>query len=193
MSAALIARADALWDAANRLLGAEGLLALIQAVGPAQVVGSAAYNLMTRPDIDISMQIADGQDVAAAFALGERIANRYRVGKMTFSNFYVREDTPFDHGLYWGVILPYAGETWQVDLWAFAPPFYAEQIAFSESLHSRLAAVDRLTVLALKDGLMQRGVYRSEISSIALYEAVIAGVRSLDEFDSWWEAAQCAS
>lgn len=193
MTSDLIVQADRLWRTANQMLNDDGLLAIIEAVGPTVVVGSYAYGLMTRCDIDISLQIEDGHDVATVFALGERIANRYPVAKMTFSNHYIRDDLPFEHGLYWGVILPYDDAKWQVDIWAFAPEQYSDQITYSEFLRTHLAQIDRQTVLALKNALMQRGDYRVAVSSIGLYESVIAGVRTMAEFDAWWEAKQCAS
>ena len=190
----MLQQADALRQEADHLLYTGGLLALIEAVGPTVIQGSYDYGLMTWRDIDITVQLADAHDVPLMFALGQQVALRFSVGKMVFSNMYVREDTPFEYGLYWGVHMPYQGAQWKIDIWGYGAPQYAQQVAAFKKLRVGLQQAGRATVLQIKRDLMQRGDYRQTVFSMDLYAAVIdGGVRSLAAFDAWWEQRSCAS
>lgn len=186
----LLAKADALRQEADFILHTQGLWAMIEAVGPAQIVGSYAYQVMTRPDIDINLQIAHDQDVAAMMALGARVVTSLTVVRLVYVNVQINPATAFEFGLYLGIRLPCPGGLWQVDVWGFGPEQYARHNAQSDALWAGLRGIEREAVLALKDALMQRGDYRKTVSSLALYEALISGVRTPAEFDAWWAARE---
>ena len=64
---------------ANDLLDKEGLLSMLSAFGATQVIGSYALDTMTWPDIDISMNLPDEQNVELFFELGKRIATKFEI------------------------------------------------------------------------------------------------------------------
>jgi hypothetical protein len=185
----LLAQAAALRADADRLLHDEGMLAAVAAVGPAFVIGSYALDLMTWPDVDVSLQLPHDRDVAAFFDVGRAIAARFVAIRMSFSNQFIRPDQPFDHGLYWGIRLLRGGREWKVDLWGYGPAAYRAHLAEFEALRARLAGADRTAILRVKDAVCRRPAYRRDVTSMDVYAAVAEhGVRSVAEFDAWWTA-----
>lgn len=107
------------------LLVGEGLLEMIESIGPAQVVGSYALDLMTSPDIDFSLQLPHELDIPTFFELGRRIACKFQVTRMQFENVFLRPWGSRDHGLYWGVQLIHSERTWKLDIWGHGEEAYA--------------------------------------------------------------------
>ena len=77
---------------------------MIEAAGPARAVGSYAYDLMTRPDIDIDLQLAHEHDDLTMFTLGTRIVQNLTVSRIVYENEFIHDNPLFDHGLYLGVL-----------------------------------------------------------------------------------------
>ena len=182
----LLKQASDLRAEANRLLYDEGLFRLINSVGPACVIGSFALDLMTWPDIDISVQLPHEKDIATFFDLGREIAPRFQATRMSFSNMFIRPDVPFEYGLYWGMRLLYGGRTWKIDLWGYGEEAYQANFEAFEKLRGQLQDADRMAILRIKNEVCQRAEYRSEILSIDVYEAVAQHrVHTIEEFDEW--------
>lgn len=181
----LVEKARALREEAYTLLYQEGLFSLVQSVGPATVRGSVALDLMTWPDIDLSVQLPHETDISTFFELGKEIATNFQVVKMSFSNQFIRPDVPFDYGLYWGIRLLYA-KIWKIDLWGHGEDAYNTDVRAFNELAQQLKEVDRITVLRIKDEVCKRPEYRVEISSMDIYEAVAHyKVQTVKEFDEW--------
>ena len=179
-------QAHCLRTEAHRLLYEEGLFPLVSTAGPAVVVGSYAFDLMTWPDLDIDVHLPHEKDIAAFFDLGGRIATGFQVMKLTFSNQFIRPDVPFDHGLYAGIRLLLGDREWKIDLWGYGEVAFRSHMKAFEELQSRLEAADRLTILRIKDDVCRRPGYRFEVSSVDVYEAVANNhVRTVAEFDEW--------
>src|SRR5579883_209837 len=96
-------------DRAYRLLGEIDLLGLLtEHFGEAVVTGSAGYDMMVWPDIDIHMPVDPARRVEYA-GLGGEIAARLmasglRVHRGQFLDDYV-DPHPLGAGLYWGLEL----------------------------------------------------------------------------------------
>jgi hypothetical protein len=106
---------------------------------------------------------------------------------MSFSNMFFRTDTPFDHGLYWGIRLLFAGQEWKVDLWGYGEWAFHEHQQEFESLKRRLEGADRLAILRIKDAVCRRPTYRFDVSSMDVYTAVAdQHVQSVEQFDVWF-------
>ena len=174
---------------ASELLNKEGLLSMLNAFGTTQVIGSYTLDTMTWPDIDISMNLPDGQNVERFFELGKRIAAKFQITKMSYSNHFIRNFPGFDHGLYWGILLRYAEREWKVDLWGYGDTDYQKHIAESDALHQRLQQADRTAILRIKHVICQHPDYRGNVyNSMAIYRAVLEDkVESVDEFKAWIE------
>lgn len=78
----LLEQAAALRAEAGRLLHQEGLLPLVQSYGPTCVIGSYTLDLMTWPDIDVSVQLLDELDIATFFVIGQRIVTGFQAVRM---------------------------------------------------------------------------------------------------------------
>ena len=172
---------------ATALLDKEGLLSMLKAVGTTQVIGSYALDTMTWPDIDISMNLPQAQNVELFFELAQRIATKFEITKMSYSNHYIRNFPGFDHGLYWGIQLRYAGTEWKVDLWGYNDTDYQRHIAEANELFRQLQQADRLAILRIKYVICQQPEYRGHVyNSMAIYRAVLEDkVESVDGFNAW--------
>ena len=174
---------------ASELLDKEGLLSMLNAFGTTQVIGSYTLDTMTWPDIDISMNLPDEQNVERFFELGKRIATKFQITKMSYSNHFIRNFPGYDHGLYWGIQLRYAEREWKVDLWGYGDTDYQKHIAEFDALHQRLQQADRTAILRIKHVICQHPDYRGNVyNSMAIYRAVLEDkVESVDEFKAWLE------
>ena len=174
---------------ANDLLDKEGLLSMLSAFGTTQVIGSYALDTMTWPDIDISMNLPDEQNVELFFELGKRIATKFEITKMSYSNHFIRNFPGFDHGLYWGIQLRYAEREWKIDLWGYGDTDYQKHITEADALYRQLQQADRVAILRIKHVICQHPDYRGNVyNSMAIYRAVLEDkVESVDEFKVWLE------
>jgi hypothetical protein len=192
----LLEQARRLRAAAERLLHERGLLALAQAVGPAVVIGSVALDLMARPDIDLEIRLArdppDEAEVGRFFDFGRAVATRFSGLVLHFQNRFLwpEDQVPANPGraLYWNISLPHAGRTWKLDVFGLGPTIFREEQERFDALRRQLADADRLAVLRIKHAVGRRPEYGRQIRSVDLYAAVTGGgVRSVDEFDAWWQ------
>jgi hypothetical protein len=192
----VLAQARQLRTEAGQILDGAGLLALAQQVGPAAVIGSVALDLMARPDIDLEIQLAhgvpDGADVGRFFDFGRAVATRFSGLVLHFQNRFLwsKEEVPASPGpaLYWSMRLPHASRTWKLDVFGLGPTIFREEQERFDALRRRLAGVDRLAVLRVKHAVCRRPEYGRQIRSVDLYDAVtLGGVRTVDEFDAWWQ------
>ena len=174
---------------ATELLDKEGLLSMLKDVGTTQVIGSYALDTMTWPDIDISMNLPDAQNVEVFFELAKSIATKFEITKMSYSNHYIRNFPGFDHGLYWGILLRYAGREWKVDLWGYNDTDYQRHITEANELSCQLQQADHLAILRIKHVICQHPEYRGNVyNSMAIYRAVLEDkVESVDAFKTWLE------
>lgn len=185
----IVRHSKLLHQEASELLDKEGLLSILKTVGTTQVIGSYTLNMMTWPDIDISMNLPNEQNIEMFFALAKRIATKFQITKMSYSNHYIRGFPGFDHGLYWGTQLRYRGREWKIDLWGYNDTDYQKHIAEFETLRCQLQHADRDAILRIKHVICQHPDYRGNIyNSMAIYRAVLAdNVESVNEFITWVE------
>ena len=174
---------------ASDLLNKEGLLPILRSFGATRVIGSYALDMMTWPDIDISMKLPNDQNVDLFFEIAKKIATKFQITKMSYSNHFIRNFPGFDHGLYWGIRLCYAEREWKIDLWGYSDADYQTHIAEFDALHRQLQRADRTAILRIKHVICQHPDYRGNVyNSVAIYRAVLEDeVESVDEFKAWLE------
>ncbi len=185
----IVEHSRSLRDEASDLLNTEGLLSMLNSFGTTRVIGSYTLDTMTWRDIDISMILPDEQDVELFFEIGNKIATKFQVTKMSYSNHFIRNFPGFDHGLYWGIQLLYADQEWKIDLWGYGETDYHKHMAEFDALHTQLQNADRTAILDIKHAISQRPDYRGDVyNSMAVYRAVLTEkVTSLEEFNAWIE------
>ena len=176
-------------DEASDLLNNEGLLKLLEIYGTTRVIGSYTLNTMTWRDIDISMVLPDEQDVGLFFEIGTKMAMKFQITKMSYSNHFIRNFPGFDQGLYWGTLLLYKEHEWKIDLWGYGETDFNAHMANFDLLHKEIKRADRTALLRIKHEISQRPDYRGDVyNSMAVYSAVLTDkVATLGEFNKWIE------
>jgi hypothetical protein len=158
--------------------------------GECALTGSARYNLMVWPDIDIHMPVDPDYRIAWAAMLADLNAGLERAGlrlhKAQMWDDYV-DPHPLGAGLYWGIqFVEPDGTAWKSDIWGWTPEDYAIRQAKDAKLVARLAAADRDLILRLKTEAMARADYYGlVVGSWHIYQAVLAGATSLAEVERW--------
>jgi hypothetical protein len=185
---------------AEAILAATGLMTLFaDRFGAAALTGSARYDLMAWPDIDIHMPVAPEARLEYA-ALMPEIGRRLelaglRLHRASFLDDYV-DPHPLGAGLYWGIEFRDAdGTPWKADLWGWAPRDFARRQEDDQILREQLAGADRGLILRLKAEARQRpGYYGKLVSSMDIYRFVVAGAgESLEALEMWKAAGSSSS
>ncbi len=176
-------------EEACNLLNNEGLLTLLEQYGTTRVIGSYTLDTMTWRDIDISMILPNEHDVDLFFDIGTKIAKKFQVTKMSFSNHYIRNLPGFDHGLYWGILLLFNEQEWKIDLWGYGETDFRTHMEEFDTLHKDIQNADRTSILRIKHTISQRPDYRGDVyNSMAVYRSVISdNVTTFEEFNRWIE------
>jgi hypothetical protein len=159
--------------------------------GECALTGSARYDLMVWPDIDIHMPVDPDYRVAWAAMLADLNGGLeradLRLHKAQMWDDYV-DPHPLGAGLYWGIQFVAAdGTAWKADIWGWAPQDYAQRSSQDAEMASRLAKADRDLILRLKtEPMSQPDYYGSVVGSWHIYQAVLTGVASsLVEVERW--------
>ncbi len=185
----IVRHSKLLHQEASELLEKEGLLLMLRSFGTTRVIGSYTLDTMTWPDIDISMNLPNEHNVELFFEIAKRIATKFQITKMSYSNHFIRGFPGYDHGLYWGTQLRYAEREWKIDLWGYNDTDYQTHIAEFDTLHRQLRQADRNAILRIKHVICQHPDYRGNVyNSMAIYRAVLEDkVETVDEFNAWLE------
>lgn len=159
--------------------------------GECALTGSARYDLMVWPDIDIHMPVPASYRIEWAAMLAELNAGLERAGlrlhKAQMWDDYV-DPHPLGAGLYWGIQFVEAdGTAWKSDIWGWEPEDYVRRQACDAALVTRLEAADRNLILALKIAARERpDYYGAQVGSWDIYQFVLAGAgRTLEELEAW--------
>jgi hypothetical protein len=158
--------------------------------GTCALTGSARYDLMVWPDIDIHMPVDPSYRIEWAAMLADLNAGLERAGlrlhKAQMWDDYV-DPHPLGAGLYWGIqFVEPDGTAWKSDIWGWAPEDYALRQAKDAELVARLATTDRDLILRLKTQAMARpDYYGAVVGSWHIYQAVLAGASNLEDVERW--------
>ena len=179
-------------ERAQAILDATGWPDLFRSrFGECALTGSARYDLMVWPDIDIHMPTPASYRIEWAAMLAALNSGLERAGlrlhKAQMWDDYV-DPHPLGAGLYWGIqFVEPDGTAWKSDIWGWEPDDYVRRQARDAELITRLAAADRNLILALKREARARpDYYGIEVSSWDIYQFVLAGAgHTLDELEAW--------
>jgi aminoglycoside 6'-N-acetyltransferase I len=180
----------------HRLLADTSLLDLLAVkFGEAVVTGSAAYDLMVWPDIDIHMPVDPSHRVVYAALLGEisecLAGAGIRLHRGQFLDDYV-DPHPLGAGLYWGLeFVDGDGMRWKCDLWGWEPSDFERREARDRQLREALLGADRDLILRLKTEARERpNFYGVVVGSFDTYGFAIARAgTTLDELVEWARSA----
>jgi hypothetical protein len=153
------------------------LLDLLSLYGKAGVVGSVAYDLIVKLDIDIHLMIPEGIDLLNTVdSIYHQLLDHEHVREVRISDY--RED----HAVKIGIDrYPEKSGDWSIDIWVTDK---AEETAFEyvDYLRKALSPVHRKAILGIKEYYHKLGQLRDGMSFL-IYGAVIDNdVRTVEEF-----------
>lgn len=171
-------RAALLREEALSLLRGGVQEAIEAALGPAEVAGSVALDLMVWKDIDLYVH-AEASDAARFRALGPALAaalerQGYRLARLALRDEHVLPDPAFPDtpGLYLALEFARPGaDPWKLDLWGWDTTRHQAQRERHLELRRTLAGADRDLVLRIKELARARPGYRS----VDVYAFALAG------------------
>ncbi len=162
---------------AEKIIGELRLLDLLSRHGKAGVVGSVAYDLIVKLDIDIHLLVPEGTDLLNIVdSIYHQLLDCERVREVRISDY--REDHAVKIG-----IDRYPGKSgdWSIDIWVTDK---AEETAFEyvDRIRRALRPEHREAILGIKNYYYELGQLRDGMS-VLIYEAVIGNsVRTVEEF-----------
>lgn len=171
---------------ADELLDNRGLRRLLEEYAPVHVVGSYALGLMVWRDLDILMD-APRLTIHDFLDLGKRVSALLSPTKISFHDNLNHQRPEEPRGLYWGVRLGDIKKgAWKIDIWAFDSDLASAKLLECENLKQRLNPQNRIAILGLKSHLWQHPMYRDQITSQDIYDAVLQhGATTLTDFWSY--------
>jgi hypothetical protein len=188
-AAALLQAAAALQDEAERLIQTLDLRAILETLGPTELVGSVASGLMVWRDIDFCVDCPGLTPERAWTALRPLLHDR-RLTSLDYRNetgAWLLGGDPADQRLY--VVLHYmdeAGAEWKIDLslWTVASPRAPGELL--AKLERTLTPETRLAILWIKDLWHRLPDYPYTVGGFEVYDAVLHhGVRTPEAFDHY--------
>jgi hypothetical protein len=184
----LLRRAAELEAEANAVVARLDLLGMLQALGHAELIGSAVSGLMVWRDIDVSVGCRDLTPARFWTALRPLLADPglTRLDYRNETGEHNPSDDPDDERLY--AVLRYEtapGAEWKIDLSLWTTHHPRPYRAEAEALR-RLDDETRLAVLWIKDVWSRLPVYPYEVGGYEIYDAVLGhGVRTPEDFDAY--------
>lgn len=175
---ALRSENERLLSQADSMLEATGLLDVLADHGElSEIGGSYKYQLMSYPDIDLSI-INIAADKASFAALVSRVVELeyvYKVATADTVNFQAATHADKRPKGFWlGIEIPFEGDRWGIDCWYQTNEWLGQgRDAYGEQLAS-IKTEQRDAILRIKYDLIKNKQYGSEYTSGDVYDAVIA-------------------
>jgi hypothetical protein len=184
VSCRLVERAGEIVDELN-------LTSILGALGRVEVMGSASFGLMVKPDIDIGTlcPVLDPVAIWTALTPLTRIPSVKELHFFDERGRFNATGEPQDEGIYCGVYFVDGdgddAPTWKIDLWFFPEDAPRPELPLRDRL---LAGTDdeRDAILRIKRACVDDGTYgRGGVHGIDIYTAVLDhGVRSIEDWNA---------
>ena len=173
----------------QRLLDEFPVLALVDRLGETVISGSFSYNLMIKPDIDLSV-FTNSVDIAMIAEIAQMITTMDQVSMVLVSNKLIKRPDPgMPVGVYLRVKRLFEDVEWNFDIWIMKREDYISS-EFDGMI--RLPATQHDLLLLLKYQLKAVRMYpgsskiSNSFSSADLYRAVLRdNCKSLDDLIEW--------
>ena len=167
-------------EKAEHILQASGLLEHLKAYGTPHIIGSLRMDMMAWNDIDIDIE-NEGMCLEKLYRLTSFILDTFRP-----TWYEAKEEKNAEGKTVWfqGFEAAIDGELWNFDLWFFDRGTIEKAEAFCDGIAARATAAQRGRILAIKEGLLARGLYTFEkFGSMDVYNAVLEeGIQDIDGF-----------
>ena len=168
----------------------EVLLPILNAYGKVTVGGSYVYELMSWPDIDLGIQ---REDVSKEkyIELCTKLLALNEISKFTTTDRVQYErmiKTGQQKGYWIGLRFVYKETEWNIDMWFMKPEWNADTTPEYSAKLARLDEETRITILTLKNELLERGLYgvSKEFQSVDVYNAVLEnGAKTVEDIRTY--------
>ncbi|MBN2150876.1 MAG: hypothetical protein JW839_05510 [Candidatus Lokiarchaeota archaeon] len=185
-----VKQADLLKKEAGQLLVELNLAELLNKYGQVHITGSYEYDLMTRRDIDICVEVVN-PSIELLFSMGKDLALLPGVGSMYYRNELELQTPGNPRAMFWCVGMQrhdgHGMQKWNLDILVSSPEEVERILAKGVELLRKLDRTRRERVLKIKGPLSATGDYGKAYKSTDIYEAVIeGGVENLAGWKAWW-------
>lgn len=157
-------------EKAEHILQSSGLMEHLAEYGAPHIIGSCRMDMMAWNDIDIDIENG-GMALDKLYRLTGFILDTFR------PFWYEAKEVVDDEGKrvwFQGFEAKIDGERWNFDLWFFDRETIEKAEAFCDSIAARATAAQRESIMEIKLGLMERGLYSFEkFCSMDVYRAVL--------------------
>ncbi len=184
----LLQHQQMLQEEAQAVLEELDLVNLLSASGSLRQVGSSALGLMTWRDLDLAVS-SPGLDIESIYELMRPLYTHSQVKQVRYLNEsgpYNSTGSPQLERYFFMVHYEtLAGNEWKIDIsfW-LGVGIHPEPV--HDALEQQLTPETRLAILWVKNACYQLPAYRSTISSIDIYDAVMQhDVRTPKEFENY--------
>lgn len=188
-AASLLRRATDLQREAETLIQTLDLRAMLETLGPTELVGSVVSGLMVWRDIDFCVDCPQLRPERAWDALRPLLIDP-QVTQLDYRNETgerAPDGDPTAQRLY--LVLRYAaapGVEWKIDLSLWTVELPSDPGELLAELDRRLTHETRLAILWIKDVWCRLPVYPNDVGGFEVYDAVLNhGVRTPDDFDRY--------
>jgi hypothetical protein len=164
---------------ANSIVRDLKLLEILQSYGEARIVGSVALDLVVKLDIDLHLLAGTPDLLSVVDGIYHRLLVREAVHEVRITDWRTAGGVKIGIDCY-----PASSGDWSIDIWVTDRP-EATAFAFVDRLLRDLQPEHRAAILTIKNYFHQQGLLRDGISPV-IYKAVLeAGVRTVEEFQSY--------
>jgi len=165
-------------DEAFTVIRELNLIDLLNEHGEAELVGSVAFDLIVKPDIDIHLLTKDSELLRKVNEVYIILLEHKKISEVRISDYR-------PNGVKIGID-QYHGEfrSWDIDIWISDKP---DSVAFeqTESILSKLTAENRKTIIEVKQHYYRLGQLRNGLS-LKIYNAVFSyDVKNVVEFEKY--------
>lgn len=163
-------------DEAEAILIELDLLPRLNKYGEARVVGSAALDLIVKPDLDIHL-LTDAEDLMpTVHAVSSYLLDQPKVREVRITDW--RKES----GVKIGVdAFPAPSGNWSIDIW-ITNDRRTTAFEFVQQLNANLTDDQRRAILKIKEHFFQLGELRDGLS-LRIYKAVVEkDIRTVEEF-----------
>jgi len=149
------------------------LLDFLNKYGKAYLVGSVELDLMTWRDIDIEIIATETPTKEKSMEIASFLFNFDGVRKVTPIDYRSVTHPKKPKGLYiGGEYIDEEKESWKIDIW-YLTPDSANSFEKTKNIKSRLDDANKKIIKEIKKEVHDHPLYRKEIGSVDIYEAVL--------------------
>jgi hypothetical protein len=164
------------------------IIRLLSQLGNPKQLGSSALGLMVWPDIDLTVS-CPGLTIERALDMMRSVFAHPHVKRVRYLNevgLFNPSGLVLHDRYYFGVYYHASGGTeWEIDI-SFWNSVGEHPEPVHESISRQLTDEIRLSILWIKDVWYRLPIYRNQVYSVDIYDAVLAyGVRTPIEFDEY--------